>query len=138
MGITRDEVDAYWRQYLRHYGLGSTPTHVRNEADDADRVLWQVAQDIRAGGPEAVDAVVALAAAAPTDEALSFLGAGPLEELVNWHGVSLMDELDRALDAEPRLCVALSYVRVGVETLTPETRLSDFFHPKRDEKGTPR
>jgi hypothetical protein len=56
-----------------------------------------------------------------------------VKNLVTWHGASLIDEIDRALDAGPRLCIALSYVRVGVETLTPDTRLNEFFDPKRNK-----
>lgn len=125
-----DLVDAYWRQYLRARAADQ-PNAGRDEpgsgiADD-EALAWEVSRRARQGEPDAVNLLVAAAGAAPDEGALCFLGAGPLEELVNLHGVRLAKELDDALDREPRLRKAMSCVRVGVEDLDSTTRLTEFF-----------
>ena len=143
-----DLVGAYWRQYLRARGVpepntphGATDTAIGTmnryssgtvpSGEDDEALAWEVNRRSRDGGPDAVNLLAALAGAAPDEESLGFLGAGPLEELVNFHGLRLAEELDEALDREPKPRTALSYVRVGVEDLDSTTRLTDFFFGTR-------
>ena len=71
------------------------------------------------GGLEAVALLERLAAAAPDDLALGTLGAGAFEDLVDVHGLKLGDDLDAALQREPRLREAVRHVRSGSSSLSP-------------------
>ena len=82
---------------------------------------------MRTGGVAAVNLIESLARHAPNDAALFKLGAGPLEDLVNWHGRHLAAELDAALDREPRLRLAVPMVRVGREQLESDVSFVKFF-----------
>jgi hypothetical protein len=94
------------------------------ESDDARAQVWRA---MKTGTSDAVILLERLAAAAPDDSALGALGAGPFEDLVNWHGLPLMDELDAALEREPRLRTAVRYVRVGVEQLESDVSFRKFY-----------
>ena len=62
----------------------------------------------REGGvPGVVDLVVALAVAAPSDDALAYLGAGPIEDLLNQHGPRLVEEVEAAAVENPSVARAL-------------------------------
>ncbi|MFI5282227.1 MAG: hypothetical protein ACHQ0J_03765 [Candidatus Dormibacterales bacterium] len=106
-----------------------------NEDTDLADAYWgrseaahnRVENAIRAGGRAAVLLLEQLAAAAPDEAALCSLGAGPLEDLVRWEGVALADELDSALERQPKLRVALRCVRVGVETLDSDISFRKFY-----------
>lgn len=140
-----DVVVAYWEHYalLRLYAdpssaAAGTVHAAKVEPVDLTTCEWAdraVNAAMRGGGVDAVRTLAALAESAPSDRALCWLGAGPLEDLIRWHGIVLMDELDEALDREPRLREALSCVRLGHEHLSADTRLRDVFDPQRDEKG---
>jgi hypothetical protein len=97
------------------------------DATDYEWSEWEVSSIIRAGGIEAIDLLADLAAAAPTDAALGYLGAGPVEDLVNLYGPAVAHGLDAAIRREPRLSLALDGVRVGTEELEPTTSLVAFF-----------
>jgi hypothetical protein len=47
---------------------------------------------------------------APTDEALAYVAAGPLEDLLEVHGMAIIDEVTMAARADKRLQLALSHV----------------------------
>lgn len=96
------------------------------EATDYEWSEWEVSSIIKSGGIEAVALLADLAAAAPTDAALGYLGAGPVEDLVNWYGTAVAHGLDAAIRREPRLALALDGVRVGTEELDPTTSLVAF------------
>ena len=59
-----------------------------------------------------------LALAAPDDVALSRLGAGPLEEHIDRHGLDLLDELEEAVLGSPVVRTALA--SVWYTAATPE------------------
>ena len=130
-------VNAYWVHYLLAFGKGEfdpsgapkddppAPIPARYwpgdtepaEATDYEWSEWEVSSIIKAGGIKAVDLLADLVAAAPTDAALGYLGAGPVEDLVNWYGPAVAHGLDAAIRREPRLSLALDGVRVGTEEL---------------------
>jgi hypothetical protein len=103
-------------------------------SDDAQAQVWRA---MRTGGSEAVVLLERLAAAAPDDSALCGLGAGPFEDLVMWHGLPLMDDLDAALEREPRLRTAVRCVRVGVEELESDVSFRKFYLGRDELDGTP-
>jgi hypothetical protein len=65
---------------------------------------------------------------------MSYLAAGPIEDLINWHGAAVADELDVAMKREPKLRVALGSgirLRAGVELDLPlELNLRDWYDGK--------
>src|SRR5881409_316979 len=114
-GTDWSESDLTTERFARAYWSGD------DSADVATR------DSIRTGGVAAVNLIESLARHAPNDAALGNLGAGPLEDLVNWHGRHLAAELDAALDSEPRLRLAVPMVRVGPEQLESDVSFVKFF-----------
>lgn len=96
-------VDGYWR----HYQMRRTR---QPDADEFDWA-WEAVDDAaRRGVPGVVDLVVALAVTAPTDDALAYLGAGPMEDLLNQHGPRLVEEVKAAALQNPAVARALRSV----------------------------
>lgn len=96
--------------------------------DEGNGIAYaEVDHVMRRGGGEAVKLLVELASAAPDEESLGSLGAGWFEDLVRWHGVPLAAELDAAMDREPKLRKAVTYVRLGVEQLESDVSFVHLF-----------
>ena len=70
--------------------------------------------------------VLALVATAPDEDALAYVGAGPLEDLVKAHGDELVDELESEARQDPRFDAALRGVWLSTGTLQEgvQSRLS--------------
>lgn len=79
--------------------------------------------DLPIGPDPRIKAVlVALAESAPTRQSLFFLGAGPLQDLVNDHGDDVIQWLIDTAERVPRFRIALSGVWVSEPTrLSPST-----------------
>jgi hypothetical protein len=113
-------VSAYWTHDGRVWAALDEASALAPSAGDLDHpdarecewAVWEVHRMATAGSTDALTVVAALAAAAPSDGALGYLGAGPLEDLVDKHGAAFMDELVIATKLNPRLEVALATVRV--------------------------
>ena len=69
-----------------------------------------VAEITEVGDPLAVEVIQSLVDAAPTDVALDFVGAGPLEDLLshNRHGLTFVDEVERRARRDPRFRSAVT------------------------------
>jgi hypothetical protein len=69
-----------------------------------------VAEFTEVGDPLVVEVIQSLVDADPTDVALDFVGAGPLEDLLshNRHGLTFVDEVDRRARRDPRLRAAVT------------------------------
>jgi hypothetical protein len=106
-----------------------------NDDSDIAAAYWggsdaahdRVANVIRTGGRPAVLLLEQLATTAPDEMALGTLGAGPFEDLVRWEGLALADELDAALERQPRLRTAVRFVHVGVESLESDISFRKFY-----------
>jgi hypothetical protein len=87
--------------YLRHYAL-------KEEQDfwAFDEVNRIVRRDPAAGWR----LTSLLVNKAPSDEALAYVAAGPLEDLLTFHGPALIDHVAVAARADKRLQLALSAV----------------------------
>jgi hypothetical protein len=115
-------VAAYWNDYAQWSILStenepraSDPSVPYPEEDGPGRyewAVWEVNAIIRAGSTEVMDLVEALAAAAPSDAALVYLGAGPLEDLVSMHGLRISDALVIAAGRQPKIETALPSLRI--------------------------
>jgi ABC-type nitrate/sulfonate/bicarbonate transport system substrate-binding protein len=87
--------------YLRHYA----------EKDDSLFWAWQQLQDYLSSDPaRAWSLTLKLIAAAPTPEALSYIGAGPLEDLLYGRGEQFIDEVERLARQDPKFRRALQGV----------------------------
>jgi hypothetical protein len=89
--------------YLRHYAL-------KEEQDfwAFDQVNHIVRRDPAAGWR----LTFLLVNKSPSDEALAYIAAGPLEDLLTFHGPTLIDDVAVAARADERLQLALSGVWV--------------------------
>ena len=97
-------IEAYWT-YWRYRWSG-----VPEERNSSDGYFWAweaVEEVIDNADPRTVSLIVALANAAPNDLALAYLGAGPLESLLNEHAAKFADEIDEAARTHEGFCKAL-------------------------------
>lgn len=87
-------VAAYWRQYQ----LSTSENRAERELAGQFFWAWEEVQarmdDLSA--TEAVELLVLLAEAAPSESALGYLGAGPVEDLLVSRAVDVVDEVDAA------------------------------------------
>ena len=87
--------------YLRHYAF-------KEEQD-----FWafeEVNQIVRRDPAAGLRLTCLLVNKAPSDEALAYVAAGPLEDLLTFHGLSLIDQVEVAARADERFQLALSGV----------------------------
>jgi hypothetical protein len=87
--------------YLRHYALKE------------DQDLWafdEVDQVVRRDPAAGLRLTCLLVNKASSDEALAYVAAGPLEDLLTFHGPTLIDRVTVAARADDRLQLALSCV----------------------------
>jgi hypothetical protein len=113
VSVSAEVVAAYWR----HHQLSISED--RTERADADEWFWaweEVDEAALDASPGIVDFLVALAKAAPNDDALAYLGAGPLEDLIRRHGAEFVDAIDRAAQTSESFQVALRCVWYGADT----------------------
>jgi hypothetical protein len=70
---------------------------------------------LRVGSPAVIDVLQALVDLAESDDELSFLGAGPLEDLLSHegHGHQFVNEIERRARQQPRFRTALGGVWLG-------------------------
>ena len=97
--------------------LAETYLRSRHQRDEDFWAWEQVQGEIRSGDlGRAYDVTMLLAKAATTDDELSYVAAGPLEDLVDGYGNEALDRLEQACDEDTRLQFALSGV-----WLTPDS-----------------
>jgi hypothetical protein len=111
--VSAEVVAAYWR----HHQLIFSEDPI--ERADADHWFWaweEVDEAALAASPGIVALLVALAKAAPNDQALAYLGAGPLEDLIRRHGAEFVDAIDLAAQTSESFRVALRCVWYGADT----------------------
>ena len=91
-----DELDDLITGYFRDWERMLSPSRAERMAEPDDRLSdWLIAALFRDGdAPEEVwPIIVALVDRAPNDEALGFVAAGPLEDLIRRHGQQFEDRL---------------------------------------------
>ena len=91
------------------HNLVETYLRSRHQRDE-DHWAWEeVHHIVRSGELDcAYDIIALLVKAATTDDELSFVAAGPLEDFVDGYGDRALDRLEQACDEDPRLQFALS------------------------------
>jgi hypothetical protein len=102
-------VDAYWKNYELVSGN-------RKQRLDADEWFWawkEVEDEVRTPTGRTFELLLALVDSAKDNSALAYVGAGPIEELVNWHGATFMNQIEEAARRNRAFRYALSGVRVS-------------------------
>jgi hypothetical protein len=86
-------------------------TYLRYHATKREEDFWafdEVNRIIRSGLDSAWEITLLLLRRAETDEALGYVAAGPLEDIVDGYGDRALDRLEQASEADSRLQFALS------------------------------
>ena len=81
---------------------------------------WERVHDIIRGADaqQAFTLVVALVRSAG-DDRLEHIGAGPVEDLVEWHAAALIDQLEAEAHRDPRFREALGSIWLVAEDIAP-------------------
>jgi hypothetical protein len=88
------------------------------ERRDEDFWAWDVVYDVvRTKPSKGWGLVLALIDAAASDEALMYVAAGPLEDLIKLHGYAMAPRIERAAHTNPKLRRALAGVWIDEEYL---------------------
>src|SRR5260370_41162746 len=99
-------IDGYWK----HYRLS---TGSRQERLDADKWAWawdEVEGAVMEPSANAFEMLMALVESAPDDGALAYVGAGPLEDLINSHGVQFAGQIEESASRVLKFRTLLSHV----------------------------
>ena len=107
VSVSTELVAAYWRH---HQLVFSEDLNDRAGAGDWFWAWEDVDQAALDASPGIVELLVALANAAPNDQALAYLGAGPLKDLVRQHGAKFVDAIDQSAHASQSFQFALGCV----------------------------
>lgn len=115
-------VDAYWS----FHRLSSSETRTDRLRADDHRWAWEhVDRLVREDPDAALQTTLLLADTAPGDEALAYLGAGPIEDLIRQATPSMVDRILGWASRNDRFCVAVrSAWLTGVDEATAE-RISE-------------
>ena len=108
-------VDGYWRNYRLAGGD-------RKERLEADEWFWawiDVDHAVRIPTPRTFELLLALVGSSKDEEALAYVGAGPIEDLINWHGAAFLDQIEEAARRNQAFRRALAGVRVSRDVPKP-------------------
>ncbi len=117
-------VAAYWQHY--HASLAGD-----NVGDDEWFWAWiEVESAVREPSGYVFELIIALIDAAVDDDALCYVGAGPLEDLVNWHGMMFLDKIEESARKDRAFRKALAGVRISENVpAVAQERLAPFMPP---------
>lgn len=125
-------VDAYWK----HYELAVGDRRERLEAENLFWAWEEVDNAVRTPSPQTFDLLLALVHGAQDDNALAYVGAGPFEDLVNWHGAKFVDEIERYARRDRAFRQALANVRISSNVpATVRDRLAIYIPPLEPSGG---
>jgi hypothetical protein len=98
----------------------------RYGATSADEDFWaweRVGEIVRGADPERAWELAVALVRASTDERLGYIGAGPIEDLVYWHGLALIDWIEGEAKRDPRFREALASIWLVADDI-PKSVLS--------------
>jgi hypothetical protein len=101
-GVDGDLVDVYWRLYRS----------ISTRAGDWEETFWahEAVEELVEHG-DFIGLLIDLAAAAPGDDALAYLGAGPVEDALSWRWADSGHRLEGAIaENEPLRRAATSAI----------------------------
>jgi hypothetical protein len=122
-GVDRAElVKAYWEEWRLFQGTREERV-AREDARSYEDAGSLVDDEVERGDPSVVELLVALAEAAPTDDDVGLVGAGPIEDLLSTQsgrlrtpeGADLLDAIDTAARRNARFRQALRSAFMGDE-----------------------
>jgi hypothetical protein len=120
-------IDGYWK----HYRLS---TGSRQERLDADKWAWawdDVEEAVMEPSANTFEMLMALVESAPDDDALAYVGAGPLEDLINSHGVQFAGQIEESARRVPKFRTALAHVQLSSNvSASVRERLARFMPPR--------
>lgn len=90
------------------------------EPSDVEADYETARERIDQGDEGSLELVLALLRSAPDEFGVVLVGAGPLEDLVAWHGDDLALQIEKLARQCPLFQQALSSVWIGSRTLAPE------------------
>lgn len=103
-------VEAYWR----YHALGGSKEPADWAKRNATFWAWEWVNDAAmANRPGVVELLGRLLAAAPDEESVFYLAAGPLEDLIVYQGSAVFGEVENAARTDPRMRLALTGVYVS-------------------------
>jgi len=88
-------------------------TYLHHHATRRDEDFWafgEISQIVRSGDLDKAWNITLLLLRKATDEALGYIAAGPLEDIIDGYGDEALDRLEEVFDKDPRLQFALSGV----------------------------
>jgi|GEM_PF-1633675 len=104
--MTDEEIHQVAQDYMGYFTRGAEAQEAQFRAVET---LWRLCRDDAALGFRVIWEAVNLVEA-DNMKALSFLGTGPLEDLINFHGGEMLGTLLDAARENANFCVALSCV----------------------------
>lgn len=120
-------IDAWWEAYrLSQGGRAERKALELGQPASAVAAEDRVREIVDEGGQEAIELLAALAHATSDDSELAYLGAGPIEDLARFHGVSAAAQLAEAARLDPhfaravaRMWIPADLASAGKELLAP-------------------
>jgi hypothetical protein len=117
-------VEELARSYWEYWRLATSS--VNAERRSANEYLWapeEVTELVRERAEDRVGVLIAIADAAPSDAALGFLGAGPIENMIHPSTPDyVIDQIEAAAEANGRFRTALRSAEFDDERISPEVR----------------
>jgi hypothetical protein len=123
MAVALDSLIVNWWRF-QHLSSGTRDERIALEAGQPVDVIEAnayVKDQVALGGPAAIDLIVRLVEAAPASDAVTTVGAGPLEDLVQEHGDELIAELETSARRSPVFAEALGAVWLEAGDVTSDT-----------------
>jgi hypothetical protein len=116
-------VSGWWRFQQLHSGTREERKQLEiGEPADVWAAWDAVSDQIQAGGPGALELVVALIEAAPDSQSVANVAAGPLEDLVHEHGDDLVEQLETLARQSPAFAAALHGVWLSDGAVSSSTK----------------
>ncbi|NVJ69130.1 MAG: hypothetical protein HWE08_02175 [Alphaproteobacteria bacterium] len=104
--MTEEEIQQLAHDYMGYFTYGADIQEAQFRAVEK---LWRLCRDDAALGFRVIWVAVNLVEA-DNSRAMAFLGTGPLEDLINFHGDEMLPLLFEAARENVNFCVALSCV----------------------------
>ncbi len=96
-----DDLDKLADAYLQYHAT---------QHDEDFRTWGEVDEIVRSGDLEKAWSITLLLLQKANDEAIGYIAAGPLEDIIDGYGDEALNRIEEAFDKDPRLQLALSGV----------------------------
>lgn len=126
--MAQKPIDQIVKGYWAHYEATRSLDRTHRAETEPNFWAWEAVDDeVRAPSDRVFELLLTLAHEAKDDEALGYLGAGPVEDLVAWHGTRYLDEIEKWARRDPAFRKALSNIWITTDLPAPvRERLAPF------------